>query len=209
MTGIKIAITGKMRSGKDTLREYAESKYNMTPFTFGETLKKSFHKEYPHIPVKPKPHRGYQLYGQLKREVYGDDYWIIKCMESIDACEKIAQGYSVSPNYLPSKYDLLVDQENFKESVFSPIISDLRQQNELDYCLYRGFHVVKVECPDNIRIERIKQSDEFNSDALNFETERSVDSLKGIDFCIDNSTTVKNMYSQFDEIIERITTKIN
>ena len=188
---IKIALTGKMRSGKDTVGRYAVEKYGMVRFAFGDGLKRNFHKEYPHIPKDPKPVRGYQLYGQLMRYVKDENIWVDECFKSINYTKKVADDYR--------KY--------FNEETttpFMPVITDLRQPNEYERCVAEGFTIIRVHCPNKIRLERIQTTgDNVSMEDLDFETEKHVDGFK-VDYEIDNSVSLQDLYAQFAEIMEEL-----
>lgn len=184
---IAIAITGEMRTGKDTVKEYLEKAYGMVPFAFGDKLKDEFHETYPHIPRDPKPVRGYQLFGQLQRYVQGNNVWIDKCFTYIEFGQKVAKGYN-STN----------EQFNFR-----PVITDMRQPNEFERCRDIGFITVRIEAPLEARLERIKAAgDEFDPSNLNFETETHVREFK-VDHIIKNYGSLEDLYKQVDYIMEK------
>lgn len=185
---IKIALTGKVRSGKDTIAEYAKEKYGMVIFSFGYDLKEEFHKKFPHIKRDPKPVRGYQLFGQLMREVKGEDVWVDKCFERIRGLEEIAKNYNTTGENIP----------------FMPIIKDLRQPNELERCREEGFYIVRVNCPDHIRMERMKKKgDNASKEDLNFETEKYLDNFY-VDYEVDNVGSLEELYHKFDVVMKDI-----
>jgi len=186
--GLKILLIAKMRAGKDTVKDYLVDKYGMTPFAFGARLKDGFHNDYPHVPREPKPARGYQLYGQLRREVDGYDVWVDKCFETIDKVKEMAESY-----------DILDDQADF-----IPVISDGRQPNEIERCRAEGFTTIRVNCPDETRVERMRANgEEVTVEQLQFETEASIDGYD-VDYDIYNDSTLDELYAQIDEVIHEI-----
>jgi hypothetical protein len=185
---LKIAIVGKARSGKDTVAEYAELKYSMTPFAFGGDLKRGFHETYPHIAKEPKPVRGYQLYGQLMRYVHEDTHWIDRTFEKISYINEIANNYNITGS----------------EAAFNPIITDVRQQNEVDRCVEEGYTIVRINCPDELRLQRMQElGDNVTMEDLNFETETSMDHFD-VDYQIDNVGSLNDLYEQFNTIVADI-----
>lgn len=185
---VKIALTGKVRSGKDTVAEYLDNEYGLVPFAFGGALKSEFHKEYPHIPRDPKPVRGYQLYGQLMKYVKDSNIWIDKCFERIVYTEEVARNYDTTGEAIQ----------------FSPMITDLRQPDEYERCLKEGFTIVRVSCPDDIRLERLNsEGDKFTLEDLNFETEKWLDSFD-VDYDITNDSTLDNLYKQLDNVMAEL-----
>ncbi len=185
---MKIALTGKVRSGKDTVKDYLIEKYGMVPFAFGDDLKKGFHEAYPHIPEHPKPVRGYQLYGQLMRYVHKDTHWIDNCFKKIDYIADVAKNYNITGS----------------EIDFRPVITDVRQDNEVDRCKEEGFVLIRVNCPDEIRLERMNATgDNFTLADLQFETETAVDHFE-VDYDIENGGTLEELYLQIEDVIQKI-----
>jgi len=182
---IRIAITGEMRTGKDTVAEYMEDKYILSPFAFGDELKKDFHLQNPHIPKFPKPVKGYQLHGQYKRYTHGDDIWINLCFDQINKIRRVAQNYNITGT----------------EAAFSPLITDLRQPNEFDRLRAEGYIIIRVEAPLEVRIERMKAAgDEFDENNLTFETEKHVKDFD-VDHIIVNDGTLEELYANVDAIM--------
>jgi hypothetical protein len=185
---LKLAIAGELGSGKTTLANYIEKEYHMTPFAFADELKKGFHYAYPHIPKDPKPRRGYQLYGQLMRCVYGEDYWINICLDEIDRCRKAAIGY------------------NFREADpnFAPLITDARQPNEFERLKKEGYKIIKVIAPQELRVKRaIERGDNFTEADLNHESEIHISQMDA-DFTIFNEGSLEELYASFDRTLEYI-----
>lgn len=181
---LKIAIAGKFRSGKTTLEDYIVNKYHYVPFAFGDELKNSFHEKYPSVPKNPKPRRGYQLHSDIMKYVYGEDIWIDTCIGNIRKHREVAESYNITG----------------KEIGFTPLITDVRFPNEVTRCSDLGFVIIRVNCPDEIRLERAnKAGDQFNLEDMNHNSESQVDSLN-VDYDIDNSDTEYELYKQFEEI---------
>jgi dephospho-CoA kinase len=78
---MKIALTGKMRSGKDTVGDYLAQEYEFTRFAFGKALKVAAHQIYGDN-FDRKPRALYQKFGQLCREIK-PDVWVDKCFRDI------------------------------------------------------------------------------------------------------------------------------
>lgn len=191
---MKIALTGKARSGKDTVKDYLVDKYGAVPFAFADELKVDFHEEYPNIPAYPKPVQGYQLYGQLMRYVHGEDYWIDKCFYKINYIEEIA------------KQLISMSNKDYKNVVhkYMPVISDIRQDNEVKRCKEEGFVLIRVSCPEDVRWERMRlEGDSVTKEDLHFVTEKSVDDFT-VDYEIDNSGTLDELWYQVDNIVKEI-----
>jgi dephospho-CoA kinase len=182
---MKIALTGKLRSGKDTVAEYLINKHGFVPFAFGNKLKEEFHRKYPQVPEYPKPRKGYQLYGQLMRYVYGEDFWLDLCFNDINYTGFLAKGYN-------------------SEIEYNPVITDVRQLNEFARVEKEGYILIKVLAREDIRLERARQAgDFFGYDDMRHETESYIDQADS-DFIIVNNGTMEKLYETVDLIIDRI-----
>lgn len=198
MKEIRVVLTGELRSGKSTLAEYAEDVHYMIPFAFGDELKADFHKEYTHIPAHPKPRKGYQLFGQLKRYVHGEDFWLDKCFAEIERMRQHAISYntvgpSIAENPIPQV-----------ETMFMPLITDARQPNEFAACRREGYAVIKVVASEELRIQRAKEAgDRFNPEDFLHETETFVSQVAA-DYVVVNNGSKDELYAQFDKIMDEL-----
>lgn len=182
---VKIALTGKMRSGKDTVADYLVEHYDCTKFAFGDELKRYAHEIF-NVSEEEKPRDIYQRFGQYCRAI-DEDVWVRKCFENISAWEELPLTHVVrGKNWL------------------RPVITDLRQPNEFDECKRQGFTIIRVNCPDSVRLERMKAAgDRFNSEDLAHETEIYIDGFD-VDFDVWNSGKVTDTYEQIDVIMREL-----
>lgn len=188
MKEIKIAIAGEFRSGKSTVADYLDSKYGMLQFAFADELKRDFHFTYGHVPRTPKPRKGYQLYGQLMRHLFGEDYWVNKCFKKIDDVRFVATNYNITG----------------REVKFSPVITDLRQENELERCRQEGYFIIKVVAPEEVRIKRAEEAgDAFSLEEMNHETETYVKEMYA-DYTIVNKGSLEQLYGAIDVVMGAI-----
>lgn len=188
MKEIKIAIAGQFRSGKSTVADYLDSKYGMLQFAFADELKRDFHFTYGHIPRTPKPRKGYQLYGQLMRYLFGEDYWINKCFKKIEDVRLVATNYNITG----------------REIKFSPVITDLRQENELERCRKEGYYIIKVLAPEEVRIQRAEEAgDAFSLEEMNHETETYIEDMYA-DYTIVNKGSLEQLYGAIDVVMGAI-----
>lgn len=159
---IKIALTGKMRSGKTSVAEHLTACYGFKQFAFGDVLKRFAHEIFGY--GGPKDRELYQWFGQTMRE-RDPDVWIKHLDRDLEEyIEDMRGGIGVRV-----------------------VITDLRQPNEYDYCRREGYTIIRVNCPEEIRIERmIAAGDRFDQTMLDHETERYVDKFD-VDYEIDNS----------------------
>lgn len=183
MSIIKIALTGKMRSGKDTVAMHLAFEHGFEyPIAFGDKLKRTFHELFPWVSAQSKPREGYQRFGQLIREEFDENVWV---------------------KHLASTVELLEDSRKTRGIV----ITDLRQPNEYEWCHANGFIIVRVTAPDELRIARAKAAgDVFTDDELSHETERYVDEFEA-DYEIVNDGTVDELKAKIDELMNEIRRK--
>jgi len=186
MNETKIALTGKMRSGKSTVAEYLAKEYGFKRVSFSTELKrcvyylfdiKTFDNRY------GKPREILQKFGQFCRTI-DNDVWVRKCFQEIKCLENLAK---------------LLRRKDFRI-----VIDDLRQPNEYDRCRAEGFVIVRVTAPDSLRIERIEASGEgFDLEAFNHETEQYVDTFD-VDYEIRNDSDLDSLYAQVDAIMRNL-----
>ncbi|MGG0667819.1 hypothetical protein ABE073_04735 [Lederbergia citrisecunda] len=170
----KIVLIGKMRSGKDTLAEYAIDKYGYKRFAFGDGIRSVAQILFPEEMSNGKPRALLQGIGQLMRSL-DENVWVKNCFHRISI-----------------------------EKDVIPIITDLRQPNEYIKCKEEGYISIKVECDEDIRLQRIlSENDSFNLNDLKHETEMHIDTYD-CDYVIKNDKGLEHLYSQFDAVMTNI-----
>lgn len=171
-----MSVLGKLRAGKDEVARYLAEKYGYARFAFGDPLKDDFHRRYPEIPREPKPRAGYQFHGQFIREHFGEDVWIRKCLAEVQR-----------------KYYASLD--------FRAVITDVRQPNEYEALRTAGYTLIRVEAPEELRIQRaIASGDSFDMRALTHSTETALDGYAA-DFIVHNDEGLPELYAQIDEVM--------
>jgi len=171
--GIKIALTGKMRSGKDTVADYLKREYGFKTFAFAEGIKfvcGSLHLE----PSNGrKPRALYQGVGQDLRK-YDPDVWLKYTFD------KIRQKCGPDDNI---------------------VVSDVRQPNEVDALRAVGFTIICVDSSEENRMARmLALGDDFKTEDLRHKTELAVDTLD-VDFSIKNNGTLPDLYYTVTQIM--------
>lgn len=183
MNIIKIALTGKMRSGKDTVAMHLAFEHGFEyPIAFGDKLKRTFHELFPWVSAQSKPREGYQRFGQLIREEFDENVWV---------------------KHLASTVEFLEDSRKTRGIV----ITDLRQPNEYEWCRANGFIIVRVTAPDELRIARAKAAgDVFAEEDLAHDTESHVNEYE-VDYEIHNDGTIADLDTKVDEMMDEIKRK--
>lgn len=86
------------------------------------------------------------------------------------------------------------------------IITDLRQKNEEEFLRDKGFIIVRVEAPYELRLERSLEADgDFKESQMNHETELSVDQIEA-DYTVVNDGTFEDLEKQLRELVTKIIT---
>lgn len=164
---MKIALTGKMRSGKDTVACMLTDDFTFTKVAFSDGIWETIKIVLPEcLEAGVKPRGALVDVGQALREKF-PTVWI---------------------DYTDREIRALGDE--------NVIITDCRQINEYEYLKKAGFTIVKVEALEHIRKERMKEKGEIIPDELfNNVTERTVDMLKA-DYIIHNNSTYHNLLGE-------------
>lgn len=173
---MKIVLIGKMRSGKDTVADYAVEKYGFTRFAFGDGIRKVCRILFPEqMKNGNKPRSLLQNVGQSMRKI-DNDVWVKYCFNEIE--------------------------ESSQTVILNPIITDLRQPNEYQKCRKENYTIIKVSCDEETRLKRIlEKNDSFKMEDLNHETELHIDTYE-YDYLITNNGSLVELYEQFDEIVK-------
>jgi dephospho-CoA kinase len=180
---IKIALSGRLRSGKDTIANHLYIKYGFTSIAFGDALKKNAHDVFPWIYEWNKPRALYQQFGQLMRQIE-PDVWIKHAERAVNGA-----------------IDFNVNTGADKVGV---VITDLRQPNEYEWARANGYTIIRVTAPDEDRLFRAKLAgDDFNEADLEHETESHIDGFT-VDFEIINDGSVDELKRKIDEVLAKI-----
>lgn len=197
-----IGITGKFRSGKNAVADYLTEKYGYMQFAFGDELKRYAHELF-NVDASAKPRELYQWFGQTMRE-RDPDIWVRKCFDYIEHRRGVIprRERSMAAYFDAPWFD--VPWNAHARTQFRVVITDLRQPNEYDRCRAEGYVIIRVTCPDDIRIERARAAgDSFTDEDLRHETEQHVDTF-AVDVEIDNNGSLDELYAQVDEVMAEI-----
>lgn len=187
---VKIALTGRMRSGKDAVAAHLTQQYGFVRFAFGDELKRYAHKLFD-VPHDSKPRELYQWFGQTMRQ-RDPEIWVRKLFEIINV--------RIRSHEILTKY-LGVDD------VCNIVVTDARQPNEYERLRAEGFVIIRVNASDETRIQRmIDAGDTFDERDLTHETELYSDGF-AVDYEIENNGSLAELHAKVDEIMSEIMAK--
>lgn len=168
----KLAVVGKMRSGKDTVASMLLDQGFQT-IAFADGITEIIKMYFPEALTGAKPRTHYQHIGQQLRQL-NPNVWV---------------------NYLDRRI-------NEFTTVNKIIITDCRQTNEAEYLKKNGFMIIKVEADEELRIERMKQAGEIvTPEQLHHDTEKQVDLIVP-DYVIDNNSTQEQLAKGVEEMLQ-------
>src|SRR5699024_3786567 len=195
---IRIALTGRMRSGKSAAAAYMTVKHGFKSISFAGALRRVADDLFEHLyePIYEdcpfsedgkhriswrKPRALLQTLGQKLREI-DEDVWIKQAEQSMRVYEGMRSTAGI-------------------------VIDDLRQPNEYDWARANGFIIIRVEASDDLRLERAKHAgDSFSAKDLAHDTEQHVDKFD-VDYTIVNDGDMIDLKRQVDEIMGEIKAK--
>ena len=155
---MKLALFGKIRSGKDTVGQILVNDYSFTRVAFGDGIKKIIDELFPTAWDMGKPRKHYQHIGQELRKLDAD-VWVnslLKRAEDIRVQNLLYRGI----------------ETNF-------VVTDGRQLNEARKLREQGYKIITVVSYEKTRIERMKKAgDNFSMEMLQHDTEQQVDLIE-------------------------------
>lgn len=170
----KLAVVGKMRSGKDTVADMLKG-LGFETIAFADGITEIIQQFFPEALQGAKPRNHYQHIGQELRKL-NPNVWI---------------------NYLERRINGLTDEDKFRFGLVDKLmVTDCRQVNEGKWLKESGFMVIKVEAFDNVRKERIKKAGEkVTAEQFYHDTEGQVDLIVP-DYSIPNNGTLEDLEKQ-------------
>lgn len=187
---MKIALFGKMRSGKNTVADILSSQYNFKQYAFGTGIGEIIDKFYPNARANGKPRQHYQHIGQELRKL-DEDVWINYLLKTI-SCDYVTQAFGS------------VWSKNIE---FKAVVTDGRQVNEAEALREKGYIIVKVVAPDEVRLHRMSVlKDNMSPANLTHETELQLDSITA-DYTINNDGTYADLVEKVTELVNDIKNK--
>src|SRR5690625_2745172 len=197
----RIAITGKLRSGKTAIARLLEVKYGFHTISFGDALKRVADElfegssVYQAEPIEVdcpfseggkttagyrKPRKLYQDVGSALRAL-DPDVWIRQAERTM----RVWEGYRDTRGI---------------------VIDDLRQPNEYEWARANGFVIIRVNANEDTRLARAQAAgDAFSIEDLRHETEQYVDDF-AVDYDVWNDgDDIDELERKVDEIMAKIT----
>ena len=180
---MKIALFGKIRSGKDTVGKILIEEYGCTRVAFGDGIKKIINEFFPEAWDNGKPRHYYQFIGQKLREL-NPDVWV--------------------NNLIRRAEDIRVQDLLYRDMVTNFVVTDGRQLNEAVKLKDRGYTIVVVKADETTRIERMRKAgDNFTKEMLKHETELQVDLIEP-DYIINNNGTLEDLKNEVRELVNEL-----
>lgn len=185
---VKLALCGRMRSGKDAIAEYLVANYGFKRFAFGDGIREVCRQLYPEqFEGGAKPRALLQGVGQSLR-AFDEDVWVKRTIYDINT-EIFSNATVIGDRVLSSA---------------RIVVSDLRQPNEEKALRSEGFVIIRVTAPEDLRIQRmLAVGDAFNPDDLTHDTESYIDSFE-VDYEVTNAGTLGELYAQVNEFIAEL-----
>lgn len=190
---IRIAFTGRLRSGKSKAAQYLQFNHGFHTISFGNPIRRIADEYFSHLYEEVvevckytkleskrirKPRALLQNIGQLLRQI-DEDVWIKQAESSVEAWQNYRDVHGIA-------------------------IDDLRQPNEYEWAKSNGFVIVRVIAPETDRIKRaIELGDDFDIADLTHETESYIDTFE-VDYEIVNDGSIEDLERKVGEIIAKI-----
>jgi dephospho-CoA kinase len=212
---MRIALIGKMGSGKTTIANAITTLHHGERISFADKLKKDILKykltQDGQI-IKSRDRALLQNYGQLRRnELNSLTYYsgeLVTLGEGRHGSylyNKITFGKAVTYESLGENYptywiEHLIKKINTFEKEKMIVVDDVRRINEAEALKKENFTFIKINCSDKIRLSRLKHRDgNFDLETLNDISESELDSIL-FDEQITNETTLEDVLKQFHQI---------
>lgn len=181
--GLRIGITGKMRSGKDEVADIITGRLGTDgePYSkigFAEGITELLNEYVPNVFEEGKPRKAYQDVGQVLRQFH-ENVWVDRAMERVNTVIRRAPETHI-------------------------IIKDVRQPNEYYALKEAGFTIIRVEAETELRVARsLSSNDTFNVEHLYHETEHILDDFE-VDFTITNNSTLEELTHTTETLLQEL-----
>jgi adenylate kinase family enzyme len=173
---MKLAITGKMGSGKTSIAKYLVEKYNFTKFSFADDVK-LYATEIFDINIKIKDRKLLQQFATKMKEI-DENIWI-------------------------KRLDNKIKDKDISDNI---IIDDLRYPNEELYLISNGFKILKLDIDTELQNNRLKNTYindfDIHIECKKHDSEMHTQFFYHDFYYFINTNTEKNIYKYIDNLIK-------
>lgn len=175
---MKIALVGKMRSGKNTVADMITGKFGGEQLAFADGITKVIEICFPEeLKSGKKPREHYQFIGQELRKL-NIGVWI---------------------DYL--------DRQVKEKGLTDIVVTDCRQVLEAEYLRANGYMIIKILADDSIRLHRAEvYGQTVTEEQFRHVTELEVDWIEE-DYTIHNVFDLEHLQNEADRALEHYNTK--
>ena len=128
---VKLAIIGKMGSGKTTLVKHLVSEYNFIEFNFGDPVKKYANEIFGIETLKEKPRKFIQDFAETLKTL-DQNVWVNNIKRQINELER--------------------------EKSVNIVVGDVRFMNEYQMLREQGFKFILLDISEEYQVERLKKT---------------------------------------------------
>jgi dephospho-CoA kinase len=185
--GVKLALCGGIRSGKDTVGEQLVVNHGFKRFAFGDGIREVCWNLFPERMEAGKDRALLQGVGQDLRK-YDPDIWVKWILAEIGSAD----------------YESWLDDPSHDMGSMNVVITDLRQPNEYKALREAGYMIVRVNASEDVRLARARAAgDVFDPSMFHHDTESHYSSWT-VDYEIDNEGTFAEFMQQIQKFIDYI-----
>ncbi len=173
---VKIAICGKMASGKTTIANELVHNYDFHKYSLAEPVKE-FARFLFEIPPELKDRVLFQKVGDGARNHLYNEVWLDTLLSKVE------------------QYEADFEAVNF-------VVDDVRYINEVYYLASRGWKIIKIEIDEDLQLERLKKEYpsnwEAHAGARTHPSETEIDKIKN--HWVDLTVTAENDIRIINEV---------
>lgn len=187
---MKVGLAGKMGSGKSTVASLLHKQCCFAQFSLAEPIGKMVND---YFGLK----KGDPGYRELMQKI-GTDWF-----RSID--EDIWVNYLIKSVAKYEYYVEVIVKDDKKNILTNVVVDDVRFSNEAKKLLDNGWVIIYLDCPDEIRYERLKKRDGFiEENTINHSSENDVPKIKEIEgvIVIDASKSIEEVFNNVKAVLE-------
>lgn len=174
-----VFFVGKAGAGKTFSANYLIEKYDYILAKFAYPVYMIAEKYFGMI---KKERRLLQIIGTEGGRGIDKEIWIKRLFQDIEIVKKVREMEGLSEPYF--------------------VLDDCRFENEARVLIDKGWIGIYLDCPDEIRYERLNIRDGYDQRKFaNHSSESSIDNFKDLLYYVDASGSLDDMYWQIDNIL--------